>query len=202
MNSTFVYDCEFLAIEGSLHRFWVGPEDPDPILVQIGVAEIGLEQDYPILDTLRLYVTPRDRFGKRIALDPYLTQLTGITNDQIDSHGLPLAQALERLKDFAKGGKLWSWGKDELNMVAISCYAAGIAPMLPATQFGNIRQVFLGAGMPPDDLRKTSSGRLADYYQIDHPPFFAHDALDDALSIAYALQHQLRLGKIAADDLT
>jgi hypothetical protein len=36
---------------------------------------------------------------------------------------------------FSEGARFWSWGKDELNMVAISCYVAGIpAPIGKLTQ--------------------------------------------------------------------
>jgi DNA polymerase III epsilon subunit-like protein len=53
--------------------------------------------------------------------------------------------------------------------------------------------------MPYADLRKTPSSRLADYFGIQHPALKAHDALDDALSVAYALQHLLRDGSLRAE---
>ena len=85
-------------------------------------------------------------------------------------------------------------------MVAISCYVEGFAPPIPAAQFGNACQLLLRAGMPYEDMRKTPSNRLAEYYRLEHPPLRGHDALDDALSVSYVLQHLLGQGKLTAAD--
>ncbi|QYK41078.1 MAG: exonuclease [Paracoccaceae bacterium] len=200
MKSALVFDCEFLSVEGAPSRFWCGPLDPDPVVAQIGAVRIGLDADFPVLDTLRLHVIPRNRYGDRYGLDPFFTRLTGITEDAIDQHGVPLDKALEQTMDFASGARLWSWGKDEFNMVAISCYVEGLRPPIPATQFGNACQLFLKAGMPYDDIKRTRSNSLAAYYRLDHPPLRGHDALDDALCVAYAIQHLLRQGSLDAAD--
>jgi hypothetical protein len=39
-----------------------------------------------------------------------------------------------------------------------------------------------------------------DYYGVERPPLRGHDALDDALSIAYTLQHLLRIGALSPQD--
>ena len=202
MPHALVFDCEFLTAEGAPSRFWCGPFDPDPVVAQIGVVKIDLTPDFPFLDTLRLHVLPHDRQGQRLPLDPFFTKLTGITEATTDREAIPLAHALDRLRDFAAGQKLWSWGKDEFNMVAISCYVQGLTPPLPATQFGNACALLLRAGMPYEDLKRTRSNQLADYFQITHPPLRGHDALDDALSVAYVLQALLRQGKLSPADLT
>jgi DNA polymerase III alpha subunit (gram-positive type) len=201
MQHALVFDCEFLTVEGSPSRFWCGPYDPDPVVAQIGVVKIGLGTDFPLLDTLRIYVIPLDRNGNRLALDPFFTKLTGITEDNIDRNGISLKLALERIKEFAAGARLWSWGKDEFNMVAISCYVEGFAPPISATQFGNACHLLLQAGMPYEDITKTRSNRLADCFHIDHPPLQGHDALDDALSVAYVLQALLRQTKLRPSEL-
>lgn len=196
MKSAIVFDCEFLTAEGSPSRFWCGPYDPDPVVVQIGVVKLGLEDAFPIMDTMRTYVVPTGRTGNRISLDPFFTRLTGITEDSIDRNGVPLSQALENTKAFSDGARLWSWGKDEFNMMAISCYVEGFAPPIPATQFGNACDLLLKAGMPYEDLNTTHSNTLAAYYKIDHPDLRGHDALDDALSVAYVVQHLLGTGAL------
>jgi DNA polymerase III epsilon subunit-like protein len=48
-------------------------------------------------------------------------------------------------------------------------------------------------------MKKTRSNRLADYYRIEHPPLQGHDALDDALSVTYVLQHLLKAGQLSAE---
>jgi len=195
-----VFDCEFLTTPDSPSRFWCGPQDPDPVVAQIGLVRIDLNDDFAINETRRLFVIPKDRNGARRALDPFFTKLTGISEEQISEHGLPLAQALNAIKDFAGEARLWSWGKDEFNMVAISCYMEGLSPPIPVSSFGNACDLLLKAGMPLEDLIKTRSNTLAEYYQIEHPPLKGHDARDDALSVAYTLQHLLREKQLTAGD--
>ncbi|WP_298853497.1 hypothetical protein [uncultured Ruegeria sp.] len=85
-------------------------------------------------------------------------------------------------------------------MMAISCYVEGLKPPIPVVQFGNACDLLLKAGMPYEDLKVTRSNTLAAYYKIDHPPLRGHDALDDALSVAYTLQHLLQSSKLMPED--
>lgn len=196
MRTAILFDCEFLCLEGSRRRFWCAAEDPDPVIAQIGAAKLGLEDDFPILETFMVHVIPLDRNGDRYPLDPFFSKLTGITEADIDTQGVALPEALTRLDEFSKGARLWSWGKDELNMVAISCYVAGVLPTIPANRFDNAVKLLLTAGMPVEDLARTPSNKLVDYYGVEHPPLRGHDARDDALSVAYTLQHLLRDGRL------
>lgn len=194
MDTAIIFDCEFLCLEGSQRRFWCAAHDPDPVIAQIGAVKLGLGGDVPIIERFSAYVRPIDRFGNRYALDPFFTTLTGITEDDIDTKGVGLSEALSALDRFSDGARFWSWGKDELNMVAISCYVAGVEPSIPAARFDNAVKLLLAAGMPIEDLARTPSNKLADYYGVQHPPLRGHDAVDDALSVAYTLQHLLRTG--------
>lgn len=198
MKAAIVFDCEFVCLEGSQRRYWCAAHDPDPVIAQIGAVKLGLEDDFPILDTFMAYVVPKDRFGQRYLLDPFFTKLTGISNEDIEKHGISLPQALADLDQFSEGARFWSWGKDELNMVAISCYVAGVKPPIPAIRFDNAVKLLLSAGMPFEDLARTPSNKLSEYYGVDHPPLRGHNARDDALSVAYTLQHLLRLQKLDA----
>ncbi len=199
MNIAILFDCEFLCLEGSQRRFWCAAHDPDPVIAQIGAVKLGLDDDAPILDRFSAYVRPIDRFGNRYRLDPFFTGLTGITEDDIEGKGVSLGEALDAVDHFSDGARFWSWGKDELNMVAISCYVAGIPPSIPAGRFDNAVKLLLAAGMPIEDLARTPSNKLANYYGVEHPPLRGHDALDDALSVAYTLQHLLRTGRLQRD---
>ncbi|WP_064705433.1 3'-5' exonuclease [Rhizobium bangladeshense] len=196
MKTAIIFDCEFLCVEGSQRRFWCAAHDPDPVIAEIGAVKLGLEGEFAILDTHKSYIKAVDRFGRRYPLDPYFTDLTGITEANIDTHGIALEDALSAVDSFSGGARLWSWGKDEMNMVAISCYVAGIQPPIPARRFDNAVKLLLAAGMPIEDLAKTPSNKLAEYYGVEHPPLQAHDGLDDALSLTYALQHLMRIGKL------
>ncbi|RCW21588.1 exonuclease [Ciceribacter lividus] len=196
MKIAIIFDCEFLCLEGSQRRFWCAAHDPDPVIAQIGAVKLGLDGDFPLIDTFKAYVHPIDRFGSRYALDPFFTKLTGITDEKIDADGMSLRDALSSFDAFSEGSRCWSWGKDELNMIAISCYIAGIEPSIPAHRFDNSVKLLLAAGMPIEDLARTPSNKLADYYGVTHPPLRGHDALDDALSIAYTLQYLMQTGKL------
>lgn len=196
MKTAIIFDCEFLCLEGSQRRYWCAAHDPDPVIAQIGAVKLGLEDDFPILETHMDYVVPLDRHGNTYELDPFFTRLTGITNELIETKGVSLSDALARVDGFSNGARFWSWGKDELNMMAISTYVAGIEPTIPAQRFDNAVKLLLAAGMPIEDLVRTPSNKLADYYSVDHPPLKGHDARDDALSVAYTLQHLLNSGKL------
>ncbi|MDE1995847.1 MAG: exonuclease domain-containing protein [Rhizobiaceae bacterium] len=202
MKTAIIFDCEFLCLEGSQRRFWCAAHDPDPVIAQIGAVKLSLEGDYALLDTYKAYVRPIDRFGNRYALDPFFTELTGITEENLQFEGVELSDALAGLDRFSEGARFWSWGKDELNMVAISCYVAGVEPSIPAYRFDNAVKLLLAAGMPVEDLARTPSNKLADYYHVEHPALRGHDALDDALSVSYTLQYLLRSGKLQADVFT
>ena len=196
MLSAIIFDCEFLTNEDAPRRFWMGPRDPDPVIAQIGAARLSLEGNFDIIGETRIYVKPFDRFGKPYALHPFFTQLTGIDEAVLAEKGRDLGTALRELDTFSGGAQFWSWGKDELNMLGISCYIAGVAPVIPARRFDNICKLMLLAGMPQDDLNRVRSNTVADYYKVEHPPLRGHDALDGALSVAYALQHLLRAGML------
>lgn len=196
MKTAIIFDCEFLCLEGSQRRYWCAAHDPDPVVAQIGAVKLGLGSGFPILDSYKAYVRTVDRFGAQYTLDPFFTALTGITEENIKSEGISLSDAISGLDRFSDGARFWSWGKDELNMMAISCYVAGIHPSIPARRFDNAVKLLLAAGMPIEDLARTPSNKLADYYGVQHPPLLGHDALDDALSVTYALQHLMKVGKL------
>lgn len=202
MDRAIVFDCEFLTAEGAMSRFWCGPFDPDPTVVQIGAVALGLADDFPILARENILVTPKARDGSPVRLDPFFTELTGVDEDTIAREGVPLAEALARFAAFGAGATLWSWGKDEFYLVAISCFVEGIAPPIEIGRFGNASALMLRAGMPYADIQRTRSNALSAYFGIDHPPLRAHDAVDDALSVAYTLQHLLRRGALSPSDLT
>jgi len=201
MRHAIVYDCEYLTREGAFRRNWSGSGDPDPLVVQIGAVKLGLDGDCPLLDRRVVYVLPLDRQGRRCALDPYFTALTGVTEATLATEGLPLAEALTQLTTFADGARLWCWGRDEYYLMAVSCYVAGIAPPIPALRFGNAADLLVQAGATPESLLGLQSGGVSRHYGLEHPPLRGHDALDDALSVAYTLQHLLREGTLTAEAL-
>jgi DNA polymerase III epsilon subunit-like protein len=200
MSHITIFDCEYLTAEGAMNNRWCGPHDPDPCVAQIGSVKLSLEPDFKVLDTQSLLIRTVDRLGKYTGLDPYFTNLTGIDSTQIENEGIPLKEALEEFDRFSGNSSFWSWGKDELNLLAISCYIAEIKPVIPAHRFGNAMELLLKAGIAREDVLKTTSGELADYFKLTGLPRRHHDALDDAMSIALSLQHLLLKGQLSPED--
>ncbi len=86
-----------------MSRQWCGPLDPDPNVAQIGAVKLSLGGGYDILDTFNVLIKLRDRFGRHPNVDPFFTELTGITQADIDREGIAHADALERFAAFAEG---------------------------------------------------------------------------------------------------
>lgn len=202
MTKVVVLDTEYLSAAGTMGRFWSGPGDPDPNLVQIGAVLLDIADQARILDQINILIAPVDRAGKPCQLDPYFTDLTGITNQDIATHGLPLAQGLAQFESFSQGANCWSWGKDELIMIAVSCFVSGISPPMRIGRFGNVKDLFVKAGVPLADINRLSSGALSQHFGVIHDALHHHNALDDALSISYTLQHLLKTGRLSADDFS
>ena len=200
MAHAIVFDCEFLVSEGAQARYWCGPYDPDPIVIQIGAAKLDLSDGFNLVDQFEAIITPLNRTGKTYDIPDTFVKLTGITADRIACEGIPLPQAMDAFAEFANADKLWSWGKDEFNLMAITCYLAGIPPSLPALQFDNACKLLLKAGMPYEDLKCTQSGKLAEYFGVDESGSIEHNAVDDSLSVARVLQHLLVNGQLKPQD--
>jgi len=200
MQHAVIYDCEFMTNEEGFKRSFCGPYDPEPTVVQIGAVKIALTDGLPIVDKKTVYIIPRSRRGERLALGSYFINLTGITEQDIDDHGVSLKTALNTLDKFSEGCTLWAWGHDERNMIALSCFVENIPMPIPSTRFDNAACILLKAGMPLEDILKTNSGRLAAYYDLeDAKDIQEHDGLSDALSITYAMQHLNKRGQLEAE---
>lgn len=199
MDSAVIWDAEFLTAPGAPRRFWCGPDDPDPVLVQIGAVRLGLTADFAIGESLSCVVVPRDRKGDRYPISGFFAELTGISARRVAEEGVELAEGLARLNAFAAGAPMWAWGTDELNAIAVSCYLAGLAPPIPATRFGNATRLLAVAGVPRDEIHGLRSDRLAGHFGLSHHEARAHDARSDAMSTALALQYLLREGRLRAE---
>lgn len=188
-RSAIVYDCEFATAPGAPQRFWCGPEDPDPIVFQIGAVRLSLEPPFENLARFEVLVTPRDRNGAPLELHPLNASLTGVTPERLQAEGVDLGEALGMLAEFAGEDMLWAGGKDEFNMIAVSCYVAGIAPPLPVTRFGNAPTLFQLAGVPIEVIHGLRSNTMLDHFGLTLPDARGHDALGDARMVAEVLRH-------------
>lgn len=195
-NTAVIYDCEFATAPSAPQRFWCGPLDPDPIVFQIGAVRLSLEPPFEALDWFEVLIRPRDRNGALMQLHPLNARLTGVSAERLAQEGTDLADALQRLSDFAAGDVMWAWGKDEFNMVAISCYVAGIAPPIPAGRFGNAPKLFLAAGEPLEVVHGLRSNTMLEHFGLTLGGARGHDALGDARMVAEVLRHLMHAGRL------
>lgn len=202
MQQAIIWDCEFLTDTGAPQRFWCGPTDPDPVLVQLGAVKLELGEDFAITDRFEALVHPVDRFGHLFALSPLFTTLTGITEDRLAQEAQNLATALAAFADFAEDAPFWAWGKDEFNALAISCYVTGIAPPIPAPRFGNAPVLLQRAGRPMEEIHQLRSNTIAGHFGLRDDDLRGHDAVDDAIAVARVLQQFLREGRLVPGDFT
>lgn len=199
MDSVVVFDCEHLTGETSPSRFWCGPDDPDPLLVQIGAVRLWLVPPFALGDSFDCIVVPIGRNGP-VAPSPFFTRLTGIDADRIAQEGRPLDQGLADFADFVGEDAIWSWGKDEITSLAPACFVAGLVSPLPAARFGNAAALLLKAGEPLSTIHGLRSHTLLAHFGLPPEPR-AHDGLNDARAVARVLSHLLAAGRLHPNDL-
>ncbi|MCU4652157.1 exonuclease [Roseibacterium sp. SDUM158016] len=194
MAEAVIFDCEHLVQAGSPQRFWCGPDDPDPLLVQIGAVRLSLEPPYGIGATFDCIVRPVGRHGP-VAIPEFFTKLTGISEARVAAEGVDLAEALDRFAAFAGDAPVLSWGKDEITSLAPSCFAAGILCPIPPARFANAAALVHAAGEPMEVVHTLRSHTIAAHFGLP-PEARAHDGLDDARSVARVLSHLMREGRL------
>ena len=69
---------------------------------------------------------------------------------------------------------------------------------MPPSRFGNAAVLLLASGMDADAVGELRSHTLCEALGVSTPPLRGHDALSDARSVAYTLQHLLRTGSLRA----
>lgn len=200
MTPAIIFDTEYLSIEGSMQRFWTGTGDPDPIVVQIGAVKVDLDDGCAVLASRKINIRPVGRKGEPLHISEYLERLTGITDAELARSGVTLARALRELDALSDGGSLWSWGKDEIFMIGVSCLINGIAPLIEARRFGNCKDLMVSAGMSAARIAETTSGQLAGVFGLGAGGRRQHDALDDAMSLTVTIRHLFTTGALSRQD--
>jgi inhibitor of KinA sporulation pathway (predicted exonuclease) len=177
MAHATVFDLEFTAWPGTMESGWLRPGEFRE-LVQIGAVKIDAET-FDVLGELNLLVRPRIN----PVLSGYLTRLTGITNAALAERGLDFRDAHRRFVDFAGGGMICAFGRDDLVFDEnVRLYAIADAPQLPP--YTNAIPLLIENGIDPRGFHACDVARLCG------APFDGreHDALEDARSVALGLK--------------
>lgn len=189
-DTLVIFDLEFTSWEGYYESRWTLPGKHRDI-VQIGA--VRLDRTAGLVETAAFEILVRPR--RHPELSAYFTGLTGISQAEVDRHGLDLAEAVAAFGAFCSGPsvQLCSHGED-FEILAENCRAAGIS--CPAPVAGAIDlSPWLGWYLGKDGERVTSA---------DLPAALGleaagqrHQGLDDARAIALALRHMVRTGELA-----
>jgi len=111
-------------------------------IIEIGIAKLHLEgRGYEVEKVESIYVQPRYS-----TVSEFCTELTGITQAQLDREGVPFEQALERLRDHClgpnylhRGGPLlYSWasyGEWDRDILERQCQSFGVRYPMSRTHF-------------------------------------------------------------------
>ena len=147
-------------------------------VIQIGAVK--LDKDMNICGSYQIIVKPK--YYKK--LHRHVSELTGITQEQMDM-GTPLSEAAERFrkwcgKDFA----FLTWGPDDIPMLKENFHAHGIAGEWISKVY-DLQRIF---NMQTDGASKQRSLEYAmEYFEIPQN-LPAHDALNDAYFTALVAQ--------------
>ena len=173
-----VFDTEYTAWEGSLQREWSGPNEYREV-VQIGAVFVETEE-FVELNSFNVFVRPK----KNPTLSEYFVTLTGITQEIIHKQAIDFPLALRRLYEWSNSYDIYSFDKDDADVLRENCRLSGIDFPFEDSRFFDIREIFLKAGIP---VEQYSSGSIVEAFgkAITRRP---HNALNDARTIVDGLR--------------
>jgi inhibitor of KinA sporulation pathway (predicted exonuclease) len=179
-SGLIVFDLEYTTWEGALARNWNRPGEHREV-VQIGAVRL----DGTLTETASLSLLVRPRVNP--ILSDYFINLTGISQSQIEEHGIPFPTALARFVDFAGDLPFASNGPDDMVLMENCRLCAVDFPF--AGRCHNLSGLFaekLGGGHHvvsstlPAKLETEATGA-------------AHDGLADARAVALTLRRLVAL---------
>lgn len=189
MNQEIIlFDFEYTAWEGSKARNWSEPWEHREI-IQMAAIQIAINGAVTELRCFECFVKPK----RNPHLSPYICQLTGIQQTEIDLRGLCFQQAFASFYAFCHQGQttLFCYGDDPSVLLENFALNEMDCPDFPAGVH-DIRFIFEQAGL---DTRPYTSGTIHQAVGIDFS-HAAHNALNDVRSLAVTIQYLLREGRI------
>jgi inhibitor of KinA sporulation pathway (predicted exonuclease) len=178
-----LFDLEFTAWECSMAGHWLKPGEFKEV-VQIGALRLDA-RSFAVLDQFDFLVRPRINS----LLSPYFEELTGISNAQVESRGVDFVEAYDRFAQFSAGGPICAFGHDE-GILEENIRFYGLKNMAVLPEFFDLRAWFAAQNIDPRGMLSCEIGPALGV------PFEGrtHNALDDARSLAAAMQIMLARG--------
>ena len=172
-----ILDVEVTTWEGTWERRWSGPGECKEV-VQIGAIRVDtntLEEKEHLSIFIKAIKNPK--------LSEYFINLTGITQEVVDSEGLSPAEALKKFSNWTKGLPLYSWGKIDKNALEETARLNNLADF-DTWSIQDIREVFKEAGIAADQY---ASSTIVNAFGKTSTRL-AHDGLNDARTILDGLR--------------
>lgn len=170
--SVVIFDLEFTTWKGTLERNWSGSDEYREV-VQIGAITVNsetLEEE----GACSILVAPTINSQ----LSSYFTELTGITQQQVDTAGVSFEDAITQFHAFTDNIPTYSWGDDAV-VLRENCEIHTVDFPFNNGQFFDMRDAFIKQGI---DAHAYSSSTIPQAFDIQNP-YKSHNALNDARSI-------------------
>lgn len=168
---------EWTAWEGSLDRDWSGPNEYREIY-DIGAVHVT-DKRFDITDTYRQLVT----LEIVPELPQYSTDLTGITQAELDQGGVPFSNMISAFAKFVGDLHMYAWGIDNVHL-SENCQLKNVTNPFSEDRFHNLRAIFKNYGVPADDYM---SSTINEYFGQPNKRT-SHQGLGDALNVVEALR--------------
>jgi len=174
-----VFDTEYTSWEGAQARKWSGPNEYREI-VQIGAVRVDAStSDFKEVDSLLLYVKP----VKNPTLSEYFIDLTGITQETVDTKGMTLTEVVQKLYTWSAGDTCYSWGLDGKD-IENNCNLIAIEFPFEEDRFKDARETFSARGI---EVNNYMSSTIVEAFGVKNTGR-GHDGLEDARTIVEALK--------------
>lgn len=175
-----IFDTEYTTWEGSRARGWSAPGEYREV-VQIAAQRIDLASG-AVQAEFAEYVHPRINN----TLSTFFIELTGITQDTIDTHGRDFLPVYREFVSWVGECAVYSYGSSKASdgdILAENLALYDLAEPYDATRYHNLRPLFQAAGIP---VEQYSSGQLYQAFNLSLSGH-VHNAMHDVRSLAQSL---------------
>jgi inhibitor of KinA sporulation pathway (predicted exonuclease) len=179
-GTIIIFDTEYTTWDGTQARNWSGPGEHRE-LVQIAAQKVDVDNEQ-VLDTFSALVRPRIN----PTLSDFFTELTHITQAEVDADGVDFAVAYPAFMEWCDNLPIFSYGSSkrtdgDILLENIELYELDLA--YDSTQHHNLRPLFAEHGI---DVSQYTSGQLFRAFDLELTGH-VHNAMHDVDSLVQSL---------------
>lgn len=182
MNKFVLFDTEYTSWEGSQKRNWSGKGEYKELVKLSAIKVKELEDTLEVIDKVDIFFIPRINSH----LSNYFRDLTGISNEDIQTKGFDFKEGMCLFFDFLGELPLYSYGND-VAILEENCrlYREDFESQLQTIVSYDIRKFFQNCGV---ETKNYTSGSLYMAFNLDLSGRI-HDSSFDVLSIFESLRY-------------